>query len=267
MRFLILCAIGLLFACQTPTEPDTPKSTVTAASTAVDINPPAIGFNQAGSDPEAIALADSVMKAMGGRRAWDNTRAIRWNFFGRRTLTWDKRYNKVRIDFHDQNVIVSADTDGKKGWVVKDGIMIGNIKESVGWIKKANEIWVNDSYWVAMPFKLKDSGVTLSYIGKDSTKAGQAAEVIQLTFDGVGITPGNKYHVYIDPQSYLVTQWAFFAKADDSEPRFVLPWGDYKEYDGIMLASDRGEQDLTGIAVINDIGPEFFNDSSIPLDQ
>ena len=36
-------------------------------------NPPEEGFNAAGSDPKAIAIADKTMTAMGGREAWDNT--------------------------------------------------------------------------------------------------------------------------------------------------------------------------------------------------
>jgi len=35
-------------------------------------NPAADGFNESGSDAKAIAIADEVMKAMGGRMAWDN---------------------------------------------------------------------------------------------------------------------------------------------------------------------------------------------------
>ncbi len=52
-------------------------------------NPPAPGFDEAGSDPKAVDLADVVMKAMGGRKAWDNTHLITWNFFGTRRLVWD----------------------------------------------------------------------------------------------------------------------------------------------------------------------------------
>ena len=54
-------------------------------------NPPAEGFNAAASDDKAIALADQVMEKMGGRKNWDNTRYLHWNFFGRRTLLWIKK--------------------------------------------------------------------------------------------------------------------------------------------------------------------------------
>ena len=40
------------------------------------------GFDAAGSDLKAIEIADRVMDAMSGRNAWENTRYIKWNFFG-----------------------------------------------------------------------------------------------------------------------------------------------------------------------------------------
>ena len=55
-----------------------------------EVNPAAEGFNQTNSDAQAIAIADEVMLAMGGREAWDNTRYLCWKFFGRDELIWDK---------------------------------------------------------------------------------------------------------------------------------------------------------------------------------
>lgn len=257
MKYISLFLVLFLFACQQADQSEPADQT---ASQPVIGNPAAEGFNAEDSDPRAIELADEVMEAMGGREAWDKTRAIRWNFFGRRTLTWAKPWKKVRVDFHDQDLIVSASTDGTKGWAFKEGQMIGNVKESVEWVKKAREMWINDSYWLVMPFKLKDNGVTLKYLGRDTTMDGRSSEVLELTFEAVGLTPGNKYHVYVDDSTKLVSQWAFFTKAADEKPRFTLPWGDYQRYGDLLLSGDRGEVDITDIAVINDLGAEFFNE-------
>ena len=87
-------SIGLLlilftFSCQTQTAEN---------AALMEVNPPAEGFNSAGSDAKAIEIADKVMLAMGGRKAWDDTRVIGWNFMGRRYLIWDKQTGDVRID-------------------------------------------------------------------------------------------------------------------------------------------------------------------------
>ena len=61
------------------------------------------------------------------------------------------------------------------------------------YLERGKQIWVNDSYWLVFPFKLKDPGVQLKYDGQDTTKNGKEAEVISLTFGKVGFTPQNKY--------------------------------------------------------------------------
>ena len=64
-------------------------------------NPAAEGFLIEESDAKAIAVADQVMEAMGGRQAYDNTQVLRWDFFGRRSLLWNKATGDVRIDMND----------------------------------------------------------------------------------------------------------------------------------------------------------------------
>ena len=43
--------------------------------------PAAQGFDTAGSSPQAIALAEETVQAMGGYSAWSQTRFITWRFF------------------------------------------------------------------------------------------------------------------------------------------------------------------------------------------
>src|SRR5574341_2122412 len=61
-------------------------------------NPPAPGFNLAGSDAKAIAIADEVMDKLGGRENWDKTRYVTWRFFGRRLHVWDKWTGNARVE-------------------------------------------------------------------------------------------------------------------------------------------------------------------------
>ena len=69
-------------------------------------NPAAIGFNENDSDEKAIRIADEVMEAMGGRKNWDMERYFKWNFFGARTLWWDKWKGDVRIQMHNEDSAV-----------------------------------------------------------------------------------------------------------------------------------------------------------------
>jgi hypothetical protein len=65
--------------------------------------------------------------------------------------------------------------------------------------------------------------------------------VLELTFNAVGVTPENKYNVYVNPSSKLVVQWDFFKKYSDEKPGFSTPWSDYRGLGNIMLALSRGE--------------------------
>lgn len=235
-------------------------ATAASAQSKKNANPPANGFDMAGSDPKAVELADEVMQAMGGRKAWDNTHYIAWNFFGFRKLVWDKWSGDVRVDNvrDDQTILLNINTD--KGRVFRKGAEITNPDSVAKYVKAGKAAWINDSYWLVMPFKLKDSGVTLKYIGEEATKENKPADVIQLTFKGVGVTPDNKYKVWVDKQSHLVTQWAHYPKYTDEQPRFTLPWIDYAKHGGILLSGERGDRDLTEIMVFSTLPPTVFTD-------
>lgn len=214
-------------------------------------NPAAKGFNMQKSDDRAIAIADSVMEAMGGRKNWDNAKVIHWSFFGRRTHTWNKETGRDRIITADSSLIIDFNIETKEGSVFKNGEEITQPDSVKKYLNKGYEMWANDSYWLLMPFKLKDSGVTLRYAGLDTTQTGEPAYKLKLTFDKVGVTPENMYYVYVDTSDYMVRQWAYFPKAEMDTPRFILPWKDYQNYGGIMLSGNRGADTLSHISVMN----------------
>jgi hypothetical protein len=223
-------------------------------------NPPAEGFNLEASDSKAIEIADSVMKAMGGRNAWDNTRYLRWNFFGSRRHYWDKWTGQVRIESLKEPLVVLMNINTGDGTVQKNGEAFYQEDSLKKYLELGKRWWVNDSYWLVMPFKLKDSGVTLSYVGVDTTMEGVEADKLQLTFDQVGFTPQNKYHVWVDREKNLVTQWAFFREANLEEPNFITPWNDYQRFNEILLSGDRGQREITEISVFNDLPESVFSE-------
>ncbi len=222
-------------------------------------NPPAEGFNESASDEKAIAIADSVMQAMGGRKAWDTTQYVSWNFFGARTLLWDKQSGDVRIEVPRDSAIYLINVDSDQGKVAMGGEEITDTDSLTKYIERGKSIWINDSYWLFMPFKLKDSGVTLTYVGEDTIQGGESAEVLELRFEGVGVTPQNKYQVYVDPNDYMVTQWAFYPTVEMDTPRFMTPWAEYEKYGSLMLSGDRGERNITDIEVMETIPEGTFS--------
>jgi hypothetical protein len=237
----------------------------TSKETGVTGNPPLEGFNAEGSDAKAMQIADSVMAAQGGRQNWDATRYIGWTFFGSRKLLWDKHTGMVRVENlkDDTKTLVNINTG--EGKVFKNGAEVTQPDSLAKYLQQGKEAWINDSYWLVMPFKLKDSGVTLKYLGEEKLATGPETDVLQLTYQNVGVTPENKYKVYVDKKSHLVAQWAYYQKAQDSIPAFTMPWLDYQTYGKIKLSGDRGQAKLTDIQVLEQV-PESAFTSFEPVD-
>ncbi|SDY16478.1 hypothetical protein [Hymenobacter psychrophilus] len=240
--FSLLLALGSLAACQSQSGTATTAksgSPLPAAAMANGAYPAADGFDMAGSDARALALADQVMEKMGGYAAWQQTRLLGWDFLDGSYQLWDKQTGDFRWQKDDLVALYNLGT--KQGQVYRAGQDISASPEGQKLLSRMYPVWVNNSWWLLMPFKLKDSGVTLTYKGPGQLMSGQPAEVLNMTFKNVGVTPDNKYEVLINPQTKLVEEWAYFPKATDAQPSFRRHWTAYQQYGSIMLATDRSD--------------------------
>src|SRR5687767_13410267 len=81
------------------------------------------------SDARATKIADDVMKALGGKEAWDKTRYVRFDFgFERegklvtRAHTWDRWTGRYRLEGQTQQnepfvVLMNVNTKEGQAWV------------------------------------------------------------------------------------------------------------------------------------------------------
>lgn len=252
-RSLLLSTLFLsAFACSAPddTEPNSQAAVAVVENTAMP------GFDHQGSDPRAIAIADEVMSALGGRGSWDRTRYIAWNFFGMRTHVWDKWTGDLRFEHQDRLILMNVHS--KEGKVFDQGVEVTDEEERAKALTAGYEAWINDMYWLAMPYKLKDSGVTLTDRGEGEMADGRPADVLELTFAGVGVTPQNKYNVFVSKDRRLVEQWDFYANFGDQEPVFSTPWANWERHGEILLSGDRGERQLSDIRVFDQLPRTVF---------
>ncbi len=155
---LYLSIIIICLACQS-------KGKLTQAQVIIEeANPASDGFNIQNSDQSAINIADQVMIAMGGIKAWNNTRYISWKFFNSRKLWWDKWTGDVRVESLNSDLKILVNIHDLTGKVYKDGVTFTNTDSLDYYLKKGKSMWINDAYWLVMPYKLKDSGITLKSI-------------------------------------------------------------------------------------------------------
>lgn len=198
------------------------------------------------SDARAVKVAEDVMKALGGKEAWDKTRYVRFDFgFERegklvtRAHTWDKWTGRYRLEGQDQQgqpfvVLMNVNTRDGQAWV-NGQRQSGDAEKKL--VERAYGTWINDTYWLLMPYKLRDPGVTLAYDGE--AKEGNATyDKILLTFDNVGLTPKDKYWVWVNRDTRLVDRWDFVLKGEDVPPT-TFRWTDWKTVGQVKLAGER----------------------------
>jgi hypothetical protein len=212
-----------------------------AASAPVRAEAPAV------SDPKAIAVADRVMEALGGEDAWRATRYLRFDFAvdrGGKTVmsrahTWDKWSGRYRVEGKDKDakdLVITMNVNTKEGLATLAGApLAGDALKAA--LETAYAWWVNDTYWLLMPFKMRDPGVVLRFAGRE-TKGADGWDKVLLTFEGVGLTPKDKYWVYVNTTTGLVDRWEFVLKGEKTPP-VPFDWKGWKAHGKIRLADDR----------------------------
>lgn len=213
------------------------------------------------SDKKAIKLAMQVQDSSGGYQTWKDKRYLSWIFFGTRSWIWDKKTGDVRMNSLEKDLTILMNVNDMEGKVLKNGEKVTNQDSLEQHLQSGYKMWINDSYWLFMPFKMLDSGVRLKYIGEKTTMNDFKADVVEMTFDSVGVTPQNKYHVYIGKEDKLVRQWDYYANSNKDAPDIRVPWTHYNEFNGLKLSMLRGgNARITNIAVRDSLDRSVFRE-------
>jgi hypothetical protein len=145
---------------------------------------------------KAEALTDKIQAAI-NQTAWDSTAAVSFSFRGSHHYLWDKKRNLVQVKWDDKKV--QYDTQTLEGTAYENDTQLSDSKK-IAAIKKANDYFNNDCFWLIAPFKLRDFGTARSIVMQD----GQ--ETLMITYSSGGSTPGDSY-VWLLDQNYMPKAW------------------------------------------------------------
>ena len=107
-------------------------------------------------------------------------------------------------------------------------------------VKRSRSMWINDSYWMLMPYKLRDPGVKLSYDG-DTLIDGNTYDRLALAFENVGDTPGDHYWVYVNRANHRVERWDMVLEGDPP-PAKSYTWEGWEQHDDLWFpTAHRGD--------------------------
>lgn len=157
--------------------------------TAAATQPTPAAFDPSQSDEKALAIVDEMLQTIGGAEQWDQAKEVRWEtkFYDGDTLdawfkhSWDKwngrhRYEGVDMKSYNEATAAGHPEDTKSLVVMYDLFERSRAYASFGGaelmakdtqdvIAQAYERWQQDSYQLAMFYKLRDPGVKLEYVG------------------------------------------------------------------------------------------------------
>ena len=216
---------------------------IAATTLAVSLAPGMTWAETPDSDPRAVAIADQVMAALGGRARWDSLPGLEWTFEsavadtlrpGRRHC-WDKLGGRHRVEGRTRQgqpfvaIHNLGATDGM-AWVAGTRLEGDSLQKMV---RRANSTWINDTYWMLMPYKLRDPGVHLAYAG-DTTLAGATCDRIALSFEQVGETPGDRYWVYVNRANHRVERWDYVLEGNQP-PAVSWTWEGWEQHEGLWF--------------------------------
>lgn len=110
-------------------------------------------------------------------------------------------------------------------------------------VEKAYAAWVNDVFWLLAPAKVMDPGVN---------RAVEPDGRLTVTFQGVGLTPGDRYTFTAEPDG-KVTRWDFVLEGGSTG---AYRWEDHQRFGPLTLSTRRPAVDgsrelrLENIAVV-----------------
>ncbi len=199
------------------------------------------------ADEKAAAVAAQIDNALGGMAAWEAVPCVRFDFVivkdgkeaARFRHWWDKRRGFDRVEGPDDKgrivatIVNLADRTGKS---YTAGLPDRDSTDIASHVENGYGRWVNDSYWLLMPFKLRDPGTNLKYGGLKKGPGGVEWDVLELTFDpGVGLTPKDHYWLYVNRKTHLVDKWDYLLQ-DMKPPAQSATWEEWQRLGQVRLS-------------------------------
>jgi hypothetical protein len=174
-------------------------------------------------------LAVDLWKASGGDN-WSKIKEIDFNF------VVEQEGKQLFSAAHKWDVAAMTDAVKWKDKEGKDHDVTANLSKPAteGDEKTAFARWVNDSYWLLAPLKIRDKGVKVD-AGGPKDLSGTQVETINLSFESVGLTPTDRYVLYIDPQTKLTKAWDYIPQDGKG---MQATWEKYQDFGGLKLATE-----------------------------
>lgn len=176
------------------------------------------------------SLAAAIVQAHGGD-VWPEVTRLRFTFNVEDEGTlrfsaahdWDLRSGVCAVTIGDRTISTNVYASGPR----------------VGDELEAFKRWTNDAYWLLMPLKLQDGGVRFSPLITTRDLPPSRGRMT-MSFDGVGLTPGDQYDLAINLRTLRIEQWTYRPNAESSA---AFSWENYQDFNGLVLSTEHRSED------------------------
>lgn len=202
----------------------------------------------------ADSLAYRITEGSGGLAAWESLPVLAFEWavvrdsaeVTRTYHLWDKEGDRYRVEWPvgEDSVAVAVfapsrfDAEAPEGQVAINGRALSGaaLADRLG---EAYSRFINDSYWLLAPLKTLDPGVVRT------VDLSSGVPVLALAFEGVGLTPGDRYWIDVDTASGAMTGWTYQLQGDSTRSRWE--W-----VEPIEIETPRGPLSLATMKVKDD---------------
>jgi hypothetical protein len=182
--------------------------------------------------------------------AWDKARYFAFTFNvereGKVAASWEQRWDRYTGDYRvsgknregqDLLIVMNVNTKSGKAWLAGKEVADPAELLTLGYRR-----FINDTYWLLMGFKAFDPGVTRELAGERKTDCA-TYDVVKLSFEKVGLTPGDVYWMWVNRDTGLIDQWHM--KLEGSKPEdapSVVLFHDYRRRANLLISTRREVQ-------------------------
>lgn len=177
-----------------------------------------------------ILIEDTILEKVAnanGFQNWKDVEEIKFTFnvdrdttHFERTWAWKPKTNDITA--------TSAEGTTSYNWSTMDSVA-----------NKTNAGFINDKYWLLVPYQLVWDADNISHTHSKEAEAPISKKPMQkltIVYGGEGgYTPGDAYDFYFG-DDFIIQEWVF-RKSNQSEPSMVTTFEDYQMVKGLNIAT------------------------------